>query len=169
MSQKLTCDLCKNPATVHLTQIVDNQIHKVDLCEACAQKKGVTDPEGFSLSDLLIQGPGESVYPSHNDLTCETCGLEQARFKKTGRFGCPDCYATFQPLLKPILREMHSGLEHNGKQPEAMLDRVERSEQIRTLKSRLSEAVSAENYEEAARIRDRLKDLDPHEPVAGDL
>ena len=53
MANPLKCDLCSKPATVHLTQIVNNKVHKVDLCETCAQAKGVTDPSGFSLADLL--------------------------------------------------------------------------------------------------------------------
>ena len=55
MANPLKCDLCTKPATVHLTQIVNNKVHKVDLCEACAQAKGVTDPAGFSLADLLVK------------------------------------------------------------------------------------------------------------------
>ena len=55
MANPLKCDLCAKPATVHLTQIVNNKVHKVDLCEACAQAKGVTDPSGFSLADLLLK------------------------------------------------------------------------------------------------------------------
>ena len=55
MANPLKCDLCTKPATVHLTQIVNNKVHKVDLCEACAQAKGVTDPSGFSLADLLLK------------------------------------------------------------------------------------------------------------------
>jgi len=55
MANPLKCDLCSKPATVHLTQILDNKVHKVDLCEECAQAKGVTDPSGFSLADLLLK------------------------------------------------------------------------------------------------------------------
>ena len=55
MANPLKCDLCAKPATVHLTQIVSNKVHKVDLCETCAQAKGVTDPSGFSLADLLLK------------------------------------------------------------------------------------------------------------------
>ena len=55
MANPLKCDLCSKPATVHLTQIVNNKVHKVDLCEACAEAKGVTDPGGFSLADLLLK------------------------------------------------------------------------------------------------------------------
>ncbi len=89
MSNSLKCDLCSKPATVHLTQIVNNKIHKVDLCEACAQAKGVTDPSGFSLADLLLKAslnPEPAGYAK-----CESCGFTQQDFKKTGRFGCPSC------------------------------------------------------------------------------
>ena len=55
MANPLKCDLCSKSATVHLTQIVNNKVHKVDLCEECAQAKGVTDPSGFSLADLLLK------------------------------------------------------------------------------------------------------------------
>src|ERR1017187_1129944 len=55
MANPLKCDICSKPATVHLTQILDNKVHKVDLCEECAQAKGVTDPSGFSLADLLLK------------------------------------------------------------------------------------------------------------------
>ena len=61
MANSLKCDLCSKPATVHLTQIVNNKIHKVDLCEACAQAKGVTDPSGFSLADLNAHVAGSGI------------------------------------------------------------------------------------------------------------
>ena len=64
MASPLKCDLCGKPATVHLTQIVNSKMHKVDLCEACAQAKGVTDPGGFSLADLLLKA---SMNPEGGD------------------------------------------------------------------------------------------------------
>ena len=78
MANPLKCDLCVQPATVHLTQIVNNKIHKVDLCEACAQAKGVTDPSGFSLADLLLKS---SLNPEPTgDIRCESCGFTQQDF-----------------------------------------------------------------------------------------
>src|SRR3982750_946366 len=107
MANPLKCDLCSKPATVHLTQIVNNKIHKVDLCEACAQAKGVTDPSGFSLADLLLKASlnrdpsGGAKSPS--------CGFPQQVFKKAGGFGCPDCTDLFGKLLEPMLETMHKG------------------------------------------------------------
>src|SRR6185295_3926574 len=116
MANPLKCDLCSKPATVHLTQIVNNKVHKVDLCETCAQAKGVTDPSGFSLADLLLKAslnPG----PSAAGLRCEQCGATAGDFKKHGRFGCPRCYETFSDLLAPLLENMHKGVTHTGKVP----------------------------------------------------
>ena len=55
MAKGLKCDVCDENATVHLTQIVNNQIHKIDLCESCAEEKGITNPDGYSLADLLVK------------------------------------------------------------------------------------------------------------------
>ena len=108
MDPSVKCNLCGKPATVHLTQIVNNQIHKLDLCEDCAAAKGVTDPSGFSLADLLIKSSGgESA--SSSQLVCEHCGFTQADFKKHGRFGCPQCYDRFRPILEPVLANSPPG------------------------------------------------------------
>ena len=110
MANPLKCDLCPKPATVHLTQIVNSKVHKVDLCEACAQAKGVTDPSGFSLSDLLLKAslnPESSV----GGLRCERCGFTQSDFKKHGRFGCPICYETFRGVVEPMLESRTMSLQ----------------------------------------------------------
>ena len=118
MTNPLKCNLCAKPATVHLTQIVNNKVHKVDLCEECAQTKGVTDPSGFSLADLLLKA-SLNPEPSGSAVRCEQCGFTQADFKKQGRFGCPACYDTFRDMLAPMLEGMHKGITHAGKIPQA--------------------------------------------------
>ena len=107
MASPLKCDLCSKPATVHLTQIVNNKVHKVDLCEECAQAKGVTDPSGFSLADLLLKASlaPEATLPA--GVRCEQCGFTQNDFKKHGRFGCAQCYDTFKGMVEPMLDGMH--------------------------------------------------------------
>src|SRR5690606_15825617 len=95
MGESLNCHLCGKPATVHLTQIVDNKIHKVDLCEQCAQSKGVTDPEGFSLAELLTHAPIVQEQVVSDPIICPDCGFTPTDFKKKGRFGCPTCYESF--------------------------------------------------------------------------
>jgi protein arginine kinase activator len=154
MANSLKCDLCSKPATVHLTQIVNNKIHKVDLCEACAQAKGVTDPSGFSLADLLLKA---SLNPEPQaDVRCESCGLSQQDFKKTGRFGCPVCYDAFSTMLSPILETMHKGVAHVGKVPQRALERRSLYDRLTKLETDLEQAIKSERYEDAARFRDEL-------------
>src|SRR5688572_20142312 len=164
MANSLKCDLCSKPATVHLTQIVNSKIHKVDLCEACAQAKGVTDPGGFSLADLLLKA---SLNPDGGDaagnvaaggvgVACPSCGFTPGDFKKHGRFGCPQCYRTFEGMVTPMLENMHKGTRHAGKVPARALERRSLLERVTELETGLAEAVKSERYEDAARLRDEL-------------
>ena len=97
---------CENEATVHLTEIVEGQMKKIDLCEVCAQEKGVTDPEGFALADLLLGlGTSSEFEQGGSELECPTCGFSHADFKKSGRLGCSECYATFAEPLEGVLKQ----------------------------------------------------------------
>lgn len=162
MASSLKCDLCGKPATVHLTQIVNSKMHKVDLCEACAQAKGVTDPGGFSLADLLLkaslnpEATGTELPGGMAGASCPACGFTPGDFKKHGRFGCPQCYQTFAGMVSPMLENMHKGVRHAGKVPEKALRRRGLVERVAELETGLAEAVKAERYEDAARLRDEL-------------
>lgn len=158
MANSLKCNLCDKLASVHLTQILNNKIHKVDLCEECAQEKGVTDPNGFSLADLLVKTPFE-VDNSSGKAKCPACGFTQNDFRKLGRLGCPECYKTFDGLLRPVLRNMHKGTSHTGKVPEKAVARRSIREQLATLEAEIQSAISAERYEDAAKIRDQINQL----------
>jgi protein arginine kinase activator len=155
MANSLKCDLCGKPATVHLTQIVNNKVHKVDLCEGCAQAKGVTDPSGFSLADLLLKA-SLNPEPAADAVRCEQCGATQADFKKLGRFGCPACYETFKEMIEPMLSNMHKGTVHVGKVPQRALERKSLYDRLTHLQGELDEAIKAERYEDAARFRDEI-------------
>jgi protein arginine kinase activator len=159
MANPLKCSLCAKPATVHLTQIVNNKIHKVDLCEACAQAKGVTDPSGFSLADLLVNAALTPEAAATGNLRCEACGFTQAEFKKSGRFGCPACYQHFQPALPGLLEGMHKGMTHIGKAPRRALERKSLYERLTKLETELDQAIKSERYEEAAKYRDELRQV----------
>jgi protein arginine kinase activator len=154
MANSLKCDLCSKPATVHLTQIVNSKIHKVDLCEACAQAKGVTDPSGFSLADLLLKASLNPEPPG--EAKCTSCGFTSQDFKKTGRFGCAACYEHFSKLLEPMLDTMHKGSSHTGKIPQRAEARKSLYERLTLLETELDQAIKSERYEDAARFRDEL-------------
>lgn len=157
MAENLKCSHCSNPATVHLTQIVNNKIIKVDLCESCAQAKGVTDSEGFSLADLLHKTSSPSEGAAEPKLECSDCGLTTADFRKTGRLGCASCYRIFTPLVRPVLEDMHAGTHHKGKIPEVALARQTSAAELQGLEAALQRAIEEEAYEEAAKYRDQIK------------
>ncbi len=107
----MECDVCKQPnAKIFLTQVVEGKVQKVNLCESCAEAKGVTDPTGYDLAELL-KGIGEQSMQkkSSRGLSCPNCGFSQADFKKTGRMGCSECYQVFAEGLEGLLKAMHKG------------------------------------------------------------
>ena len=158
----MLCDVCKcNDATVFLTQIIEGKMQKVNLCDACSKEKGVQDPTGFALADLLLGiGAAEEIEKGAATQKCPVCGFTQADFKKTGRLGCSACYATFTEALNTLLKAMHKGTEHVGKVPERAYRAVELSDRMRNLNESLQKAVAEENYETAASLRDQIKQLE---------
>ncbi len=166
MAEKLKCSLCGKEATVHLTQIINNKIHKVDLCEECAQQKGVTDPEGFALAELLEKSNFTPQDPNEEQLSCPACGYETADFRRTGRLGCATCYDAFESQVRPVLEDMHAGTAHNGKVPELSMERQCSKLHLRRLKDALARAIAEEAYEEAAKIRDEIHDIEQAKAAA---
>lgn len=158
----MNCDVCKKKsASVFLTQIVDGKMQKVNLCETCSKEKGVTDPTGFALADLLLGlGASQEMEKGSTTSRCPSCGFSQADFKKTGRFGCAGCYDAFAEGLESMLKGMHKGLEHKGKVPPRLLKAKLRDEELKKLQRDLRKAVTDEKYELAAELRDRLKHLE---------
>jgi protein arginine kinase activator len=153
--------LCKkNPAKVHLTQIVDDKMQKVDLCEDCAKQKGVNDPASFSLADLLLGlGASQEIAPTTGgvEIRCPGCGFTQADFKKAGRLGCALCYQTFAEGLESLLKSMHKGTKHVGKVPAALRQGRDLTDRLKHLQRKLDKAVLAEDFEQAASLRDEIK------------
>ena len=159
----MICDVCKtNEASVFLTQIVDGKMQKVNLCESCSKAKGVDDPTGFALADLLLGlGAAQEIERgSGTSHRCPGCGLSQADFKKTGRLGCAQCYETFSEGLTSLLKAMHKGTHHTGKVPARISRKLERETAVKALQRDLQKAVADENYETAAQIRDQLRQLE---------
>lgn len=157
----MLCCVCKEKeAKVHLTQIVGDKMQKVDLCEACAAQKGVNDPAGFSLADLLL-GLGASQEMEQasggGEVKCPNCGFTQADFKKAGRLGCSECYTTFSEGLDGLLKTMHKGTKHMGKVPHALQQTRDLTDKLKTLQKKLDKAVADENFEQAAAMRDEIK------------
>jgi len=159
----MLCDFCgKNPATVHLTEIINGKITEIHLCQVCAKKKSEEFQKQFSLADLL----GElidvgSIDVSLPDIKCSYCGLKYQDFKQKGRLGCAHCYENFKSQLLPLLRKIHGSVKHQGKSPKIKTkETLSLKEKIDELKGYLEKAIKLEEYEEAARIRDEIRELE---------
>ena len=155
----MLCCVCKEKqAKVHLTQIVGDKMQKVDLCEECAAQKGVNDPAGFSLADLLLGlGASQEMEQAGGEVKCPNCGFTQADFKKAGRLGCSECYHTFAEGLEGLLKTMHKGTRHVGKVPASLQQSSELADRLKTLQKKLDKAVAEEDFEQAASARDEIK------------
>lgn len=152
-----------------LTQLAEGQMKKVCLCNACAEERGVTDPTGFSLADMLIGGFQKAIEGSvevrkgssgQSGKACPECGFTFENFQKVRRFGCGNCYRVFADELGPMLVGMHKGVKHIGKVPEGLMETHYRNERLSELRSKLDEAVTAESYETAAKLRDEIRSIE---------
>ena len=160
------CQACgKKPATIHYTEIVNDNMVTLNLCSDCAGEKGVKveGVGGYGLGDLvagLIDTTASSEAERIGKVSCPTCGYDYSEFKKVGRFGCPDCYTAFETQLISVLRHVHGSTHHAGKVPPSVRSRAGLRQRVSTLRDDLSRAIESEEYEKAATIRDEIRDLE---------
>ena len=189
----MKCDVkeCSQEATVHLTEIVNDNITKLHLCEEHAKKKGVEMEQHFGIADLLqgLAEFGPSTLPTQSKkFKCGNCGMTYEDFKKIGRLGCADCYNAFQEHLGPLLKRIHGSNQHTGKTinapsmslkpspspaptqqkslPAAKATKsapVPAGTDLETLRAKLKKAILSEAYEEAAKLRDQIRTLEMRE------
>jgi len=160
----MICDICsKNEATVHLTEIINSEVTKLHLCEDCARNKASQMEEHFGLAELLA-GLADFGVPLESDetarLKCPNCGFTYMDFKKVGRLGCGECYEAFSKNIAALLKKIHGSEQHFGKAPIKAQKIVKVRDDIQELKARLQKAIQREEFEEAAKLRDQLKELD---------
>ena len=157
----MKCDFCDKKATVFLTQLVEGQMKKVCLCDNCAKERGVTDPTGFQLADMLLGfGQGARVETQPMEKSCTACGMTQSTFRKTGRLGCAACYSVFGDGMDGLLKAMHKGTRHIGKVPAHLSSQQADEEHLAQLRTALDDAVSKEAYEDAARLKSEIATLE---------
>lgn len=153
----MNCHYCGQPATVHLTDIVNKKKREMHLCDGCAKAHDLL-PDGpaaeLNLTALvqLIMGQPPAAAEAAG-LRCPECGLTYTSFRADGRLGCPHDYDAFRPALEPLLDRVHRATRHAGKAPKAAARRAE----IGRLRDELAAAVAAERYETAARLRDQIR------------
>ena len=163
----MLCQHCqKRTANVHFTQIVNNSKMEMYLCEDCANEKGQFGfGPSLNISDFLsgFMSLGHSEAPMDlepREAVCEVCGMSYEDFRKTGKMGCNNCYRNYGEKLKPILKRLHGNSEHTGKAPARISKSREVSKEIEKLKELLGKAIQNEEYEKAAQLRDRIKEME---------
>ena len=164
----MQCDICaKKKATVHLTEIVDEQMSEMHLCEDCAREKSSQMEQQFGLADLLA-GLGDFNKQAKEsekiNLKCPNCTMTYDDFRKFGRLGCSKCYEAFKTHLSTLLRKIHGSNQHFGKTP-VKIPPTERKkiEDLQELKSQLLEAIQMEDFEKAAQLRDKIREIEEKE------
>ena len=173
----MKCDVChENEATIHIQEILNGKKKNLNICATCASEKNLADSaiEGFNLSEILYnissQMIGDSpsledhstdhIHESHPSVVCDKCGWDTSKFRETGRLGCAECYSVFEPLLRMAIKNMHKGNIHIGKHPKSFeSSNAELAMTLMSLQKELEQHVVKEEYEEAAKIRDKINDL----------
>ena len=172
----MQCDICgKKKATVHLTEIVDQQMSEMHLCEECARQKSVQMEQQFGLADLLAGladmgsktgAPSKEAVTAAKTaaLTCAKCGMSYDDFRKFGRLGCGHCYISFKEQLDALLKKIHGSNHHLGKMiaksKKAAPLLKNKKDDLSTLRQDLQEAIHSEDFEKAALIRDKIRDME---------
>ena len=163
----MVCESCKQQqATVHLTEIVNDQMTELHLCEACANQKGAQVESHFGLSDLLSGLADFSKTQEPEEVStkaCPACGMTYDDFRKVGRLGCAECYATFKRSLGSLLKRIHGSPMHIGKSPARLVKLPKTKMELAELKRRLERAIEQEEFEEAARLRDQIRRMEQQE------
>jgi protein arginine kinase activator len=168
----MQCQICsKKPATVHITEVIElggtadepNKLQQKHVCDACAAvmdlphappaSKGVVD-----IWQLLQQSAQRSS--QEGGLRCPDCGMTLAEFRSQGRLGCPRDYEIFGAHLEPLLQRIHNATEHQGRLPGVAQEELDRMRSVHELRERLETAIREEEYEDAARLRDELAQIE---------
>lgn len=157
----ILCQQCKKQtATVHLTDLAKGEKRERHLCEECASKEGVAVKQHVSINDVLNQFLQSGVQELAR-LKCPDCGITFVEFRSQGLLGCPNDYDVFGTALSSVIERAQDGqTHHTGKTPgqkDAPVRTVQ--EERARLQRELQEAVAAEDYEQAARLRDQLGEL----------
>lgn len=166
----MLCDECKKlPATVQITKVVNGQKSQIHLCEECAgvtqQHLQINLPQ-FGIFDLLSGLLPEEVMAEsrrnaqQQEIKCQVCQQTYEQFVRKGRFGCSSCYSTFADHLNPLLRKIHGAVEHTGKVPKRTGGQLKVRKEVKRLRDELSMAVSQEEFEKAAVLRDKIRELE---------
>ena len=162
----MICDVCnENNATVHLTEIINDKVVEMHICQTCAQDKAEQLNKHLNISGFLgsLSDMVDNLPQQQRPTKCPSCGFKYEDFKKKGRLGCGKCYETFRRSLLPLLKKIHSATTHVGKTPASLEKRASSQLKTEELYQRLRRTIQLEEYEEAAKLRDQIKELERKE------
>ena len=167
----MLCEKCKkNQATVFYEEIINGNKSSYSLCSACAAEmektNGFSGGYGlFTLSDGLLGGLfGQTAVPPKK--VCPSCGADFSYLKQTGRVGCPECYTVFGDQLRGIIRSAHGNVKHVGRAPARLTSNADTQKndpaesRLADLRRQMQVAISEENFELAATLRDEIRKLE---------
>jgi protein arginine kinase activator len=159
----MKCQRCTKAATLHITEVVnEDQFEELHLCEECANKY-LYEPqqkEAAQKAGQIGQAEESDESSALNQRECPICGIKFVEFRNSGRLGCPHDYQEFREELAPLLENIHGETKHCGKTPRRMPQNRQTQSELIQLRKQLQQAVHKEAYEEAARLRDRIRKLE---------
>jgi protein arginine kinase activator len=158
----MKCQRCPKQATLHITEVLgEDRYEEVHLCEDCA-KKYLVEPQKKAAAGKVAatEEAEEAAEAPVAGPSCDSCGISYLEFRNQGRFGCPHDYDAFKAELLPLLESIHGDVRHVGKTPRRLPRSQGAQVELTNLRRRLQQLVTEENYEEAARVRDRIKELE---------
>ena len=151
----MQCQKCDSPATVHVTDLVKNAV--THLCAECAANQNPVHENEMQIESLLanlLNAAGREEEQEDESPACPRCGRTFGEFRRIGRFGCAEDYDAFADRLVRLVEKVQGADRHVGKRPR----RGSEAKALGELERRLQSAVDAENYEEAARLRDLIRE-----------
>jgi protein arginine kinase activator len=159
----MKCQKCTKAATLHITEVLsDDQFEELHLCEDCAQKylyepqQAAAGKKGGDIGHVEETDETSRL----NQRECPICGIKFVEFRNSGRLGCPHDYQEFREELAPLLENIHGETRHVGKTPRRLPQSKQTQSELIQLRKQLQQAVTKEAYEEAARLRDRIRQLE---------
>ena len=169
----MKCQDCgSNDAFVHLTEIMDGEVSSIWLCSPCSLKRQAQRRPSFpgspaegDDSDSLVSFLGDDFTPPNESSAntrvtiCPACDYSLVSWQKNNLLGCSRCYQAFSEAIIPHLKRFHGHATHFGKFPRHHLEGSDQLATIKRVRVALEKAVEREDFEEAARQRDLLRNL----------
>lgn len=161
----MLCQKCgKRHATTHIRRNIGGSVTEWHLCAVCAGSEDIAPAFSGLMPDFWGSLFGDTVSAAAADTTrCEGCGRSFADIAESGKVGCAKCYTTFYDRLLPSIQRIHGRTAHVGRTPAVGEAGSKRKSEIEQLKAQLQQQVQAQNYEECARLRDRIHQLQQEE------